>query len=154
MVIAEIEHLADGDIADVQEHLADRDIADVATVVIVADVATVVIAADVATVVIAADVATVVIVADVATVVIAGLQNWSALLRVTSTCPRSPWEGTSLPMLFCTKVTMSACWGGGVMGYLDWQFTGIKPKVVSVSPFKEINISHICECKAMSSAPN
>ena len=165
VVIAEVEHLADGDIADVQEHLADGDIADVATVVIVADVATVAIVADVATVVIVADVAavvvvavaTVVTVADVAIVVIAGLQSWSALLRVTSTCPRSPWEGTSLPMLFCTKVTMSTCWfwwGRGDTGYLDWQFTGIKPKVVSVSPFKEVNISHICECKAMSSAPN
>ena len=148
VVIAEVEHLADGDIADVQEHLADGDIADVATVVIVADVAAVVVVADVATVV---------TVADVAIVVIAGLQSWSALLRVTSTCPRSPWEGTSLPMLFCTKVTMSTCWfwwGRGDTGYLDWQFTGIKPKVVSVSPFKEVNISHICECKAMSSAPN
>ena len=39
-------------------------------------------------------------------------------------------------------------------GYLDWQFIGIKPKVVSVSPFKEINISRTCECKEMSSAPN
>ena len=148
VVIAEVEHLADGDIADVQEHLADGDIADVATVVIVADVAAVVVVADVATVV---------TVADVAIVVIAGLQSWSALLRVTSTCPRSPWEGTSLPMLFCTKVTMSTCWfwwGRGDTGYLDWQFTGIKPKVVSVSPFKEVNISYICECKAMSSAPN
>ena len=147
MVIPEIEHLADGDIADVQERLADGDIADVATVVIVADVATVVVVANVATVVIVADVATVVIVADVATVVIvddvatvvvvanvatvvivadvatvviAGLRNWSALLRVTSTCPRSPWEGISLPMLFCTKVRMSTCLGGGGGSWVTW----------------------------------